>query len=71
MDFIIQDNPEESRFEVYHVAARVGFVQCRLTPDQISLTHTETVPAARRQGVVSRLSRVGGDDRGNRAVTPC
>jgi predicted GNAT family acetyltransferase len=55
MKLTIEDNPEESRFEIYHGDDRVGLVQYRRAPDRISFLHTETDPAVQGLGVGSEL----------------
>ena len=49
------DNAARNRFEAYSGDHLVGFVDYRQTPQALVLTHAETDPARRGQGIGTRL----------------
>jgi len=57
MTYIVRDYPEGQRYEISDGDERVGLIQYRRAPDQISFTHTETDPASQGVGVGSILVR--------------
>lgn len=50
-------NPELSRYEAWLDGKVAGFVEYRIRPDAIALTHAEVDPAYGGQGVGSALAR--------------
>ena len=55
MNYTVVDNPDESRYEILDGDLRVGLVQYRRAPHQISFVHTETDPVGQGRGIASVL----------------
>ena len=55
MNYTVIDNPEASRYEVFDGELRVGLVEYRRAPHQITFVHTETEPAVQGRGVATLL----------------
>ena len=55
MSIDVQDNPQQSRFEIHVDGALAGFTQYRLARDTISFTHTEVDDAYAGQGLAKIL----------------
>lgn len=76
LDLIVEDNPDESRYEARIGERVVGVAEYEL-PDEagpIVFVHTEVLPDAEGHGVGSRLARGALDDvrrRGLRVVAEC
>jgi predicted GNAT family acetyltransferase len=64
----IRDNPERSRYELLLDDAVAGFVDYRIGPDWIALTHTEVDPAYEGQGLGRQLARHALDDARSRGL---
>ncbi|MDR3202289.1 MAG: N-acetyltransferase [Bifidobacteriaceae bacterium] len=58
----VQDNPAESRYELFDASTLVGFVDYRLKPGHIALTHTEVAPQYEGRGHATDLIRAALDD---------
>ena len=58
-ELVVEDNPEESRFEARVGDRIVGIAEYELPDDQgpITFVHTEVLPDVEGQGVGSRLAR--------------
>jgi uncharacterized protein len=75
-DLIVEDNPEESRYEARVGERVVGIAEYEM-PDEggpITFTHTEVLPEAEGHGVGGRLARGALDDvrgRGLRLIAQC
>ena len=75
-DVVVEDNPEESRYEARLGDRVVGIAEYEL-PDEagpITFTHTEVLEGVEGLGVGSRLARAALDDvrrRGLRLVAEC
>jgi uncharacterized protein len=75
-EIVVEDNPEESRYEAKLGDRIVGIAEYEL-PDEagpITFTHTEVLPDAEGHGVGGRLARAALDDvrhRGLRLVAEC
>jgi uncharacterized protein len=75
-DLLVEDNPEESRYEARVGDRIVGIAEYEL-PDEagpITFTHTEVLPDAEGQGVGGRLARGALDDvraRGLHLIADC
>lgn len=54
-EVIVQDNPDNRRFEAHLDGQLAGFGQYRLEGDQITFHHTFVDPAFEGQGIGSRL----------------
>jgi len=75
-DIVVEDNPQESRFEARMGDRLVGIAEYELPDDHgpITFVHTEVLPEAEGHGVGSALARAALDDvrkRGLRAVVDC
>lgn len=75
-DLVVEDNPEESRYEARVGDRVVGIAEYELADDSgpITFTHTEVLPDAEGMGVGSRLARGALDDvrrRGLRLRSDC
>jgi uncharacterized protein len=75
-ELVVEDNPEESRFEARLGDRIVGIAEYELPDDQgpITFTHTEVLPDVEGQGVGGRLARTALDDvrrRGLRVIVEC
>ncbi len=55
MSVEVQDNPAESRFEIYDDGVRAGLADYTIVGDRISLTHTETSPEFAGRGLAKQL----------------
>ena len=55
LDFVIEYNPDENRFEGYVDGALAGFVLYERDHDRLVLVHTEVDDAFEGQGVGSKL----------------
>jgi len=76
LDVVVEDNPEEARYEARMGERIVGIAEYELTDEQgpIVFVHTEVVPDVEGQGVGARLARGALDDvrrRGLRIVAEC
>lgn len=75
-DLVVEDNPEESRYEAWLGDRMVGIAEYEL-PDEsgpIVFVHTEVLPGAEGMGVGRGLARAALDDvrrRGLRLVAEC
>ncbi|TMF39090.1 MAG: N-acetyltransferase [Chloroflexi bacterium] len=75
-EVVVEDNPEESRYEARVADRIIGIAEYEL-PDErgpIVFIHTEVLPDVEGLGVGSRLARGALDDvrrRGLRAVVEC
>jgi predicted GNAT family acetyltransferase len=75
-DLLVEDNPEESRYEAWLGDRMVGIAEYEL-PDEsgpIVFVHTEVLPGAEGMGVGRGLARAALDDvrrRGLRLVAEC
>jgi predicted GNAT family acetyltransferase len=58
----VTDNPGKSRYEVHEDGALAGFVQYERGGDTIILSHTETEPRFRGEGLAGRLVQACLDD---------
>src|SRR5689334_15185963 len=75
-DVVVEDNPQESRFEARLGDRIIGIAEYELPDDQgpIVFVHTEVLPDAEGKGVGSALARTALDDvrrRNLRAVIEC
>jgi uncharacterized protein len=75
-DLVVEDNPEEMRYEARIGDRVVGIAEYELPDDAgpITFVHTEVLPDAEGQGVGSRLARGALDDvrrRGLRLRSDC
>jgi uncharacterized protein len=64
----IQDTPEHSRYELHMDDAVAGFVDYRLGPGWIALTHTQVEPAFEGQGLGGKLAQHALDDARDRGL---
>jgi predicted GNAT family acetyltransferase len=76
LDVVVEDNPEEARYEARIGERIVGIAEYELPDDQgpITFTHTEVLPEVEGQGVGARLARGALDDvrrRGLHLVAEC
>ena len=75
-DLVVEDNPEESRYEAWLGDRMVGIAEYEL-PDEsgpITFVHTEVLPGAEGMGVGRGLARAALDDvraRGLRLIPEC
>jgi len=75
-DLVVEDNPDESRYEAWLGDRMVGIAEYEL-PDEtgpIVFVHTEVLPGAEGMGVGRGLARAALDDvraRGLRLVAEC
>ncbi|HLO36821.1 MAG TPA: GNAT family N-acetyltransferase [Candidatus Deferrimicrobium sp.] len=75
-DLVVEDNPEESRFEAWLGERMVGIAEYEL-PDEagpIVFVHTEVLPGAEGMGVGRGLARAALDDvrrRGLKLIAQC
>ena len=75
-EIVVEDNPEESRYEAKLGERVVGVAEYELRDEAgpITFTHTEVLPDAEGHGVGGRLARAALDDvrrRGLRLVAEC
>ena len=75
-DVVVEDNPEESRYEARIGERIVGVAEYELADDRgpIVFTHTEVIEEVEGQGVAGKLARSALDDtrrRGLRLVAEC
>ena len=75
-DIVVEDNPEESRYEARLGDRIVGIAEYELVDEAgpIVFTHTEVLPEAEGQGVGGKLARTALDDvrrRDLRMVVEC
>lgn len=57
MQTAIQNNEDQSRYELVADDAVAGFVEYRDAGDKVELTHTEVDPSYEGQGLASQLAR--------------
>lgn len=75
-DLVVEDNPDESRYEAWLGDRMVGIAEYEL-PDEagpITFTHTEVLPGAEGMGVGRGLARAALDDirgRGLKLIAEC
>lgn len=55
MSMTVQDNPQESRYEIRDGTTVAGFVDYKIKPGQIALLHTEVDQEFSGQGVAQQL----------------
>jgi len=70
----VQDNPDDSRYELLLDDRVVGEILYRLTPDHMVLIHTEVLPSLENKGLGARLVAGALNDiraRGLRVVPFC
>jgi uncharacterized protein len=73
-ELVVQDNPQELRYEALQDGEPVGLIRYRVEPGVVVLVHTEVDEAVEGTGVGSRLVRGALDDiraRGLRLVPVC
>jgi predicted GNAT family acetyltransferase len=75
-DLVVEDNPEESRYEARAGERIVGIAEYELHDESgpITFTHTEVLPDAEGHGVGGRLARAALDDvraRGLKMIVDC
>ena len=75
-EILVEDNPEESRYEARIGDRLLGIAEYELADEAgpITFTHTEVLPDAEGHGVGGRLARAALDDvrrRGLRLVAEC
>jgi predicted GNAT family acetyltransferase len=73
-EYVVRDNPEELRYEIFRDGEVVGGIWYRTAPGVIVLVHTEVAPTEEGQGVGSRLVSGALDDiraRGLRVAPVC
>lgn len=73
-ELVVQDNPQELRYEALRDGALVGLIRYRTEPGVVVLVHTEVEEAVEGTGVGSQLVRGALDDiraRGLRLVPVC
>jgi len=75
-DIVVEDNPDESRYEARIGERILGIAEYELADDRgpIVFVHTEVLPDAEGLGVGSRLARTALDDvrrRGLRLIAEC
>ena len=58
----VEENPEQTRYEIYVGDALAGIAEYRDTPGQRTMFHTETDPAFRGRGLASTLAAAALDD---------
>jgi predicted GNAT family acetyltransferase len=54
-DYVVRDNPEELRYEIFAGDERLGEIRYRTEPGAIVLVHTDVAPSAEGHGVGTRL----------------
>jgi uncharacterized protein len=57
-EIVVQDNPDEQRYELLVDGSLLGALQYRRRPDAVALIHTEVSPSLEGRGLGARL--VGG-----------
>jgi uncharacterized protein len=73
-NIVVQDNPDELRYELVLDGDVVGEIRYRRRPDALALVHTEIVPSLESKGFGARLVASALDDireRGLRVVPIC
>lgn len=63
----VTDNPDENRFEA-HVGEQLAVLDYRRAGEKLILTHTEVPPAAREQGVGSKVVKAALDEARSKGV---
>lgn len=58
----ITDHPDAHRYEAWSDGTRVGLLDYRLDGDRIALTHAETFPRYRGNGIAGQVVRRALDD---------
>lgn len=67
-DIVIADNPGAHRFELRKAGAVAAYAEYELSPDAMTLTHTEVLPQYEGQGLGSKLAKFVLDDVRRRAL---
>lgn len=57
MSIDVQDNPQQSRYEIHVDGELAGFAEYKLHGDHVTFTHTEVDDAFEGQGLGSKLAR--------------
>jgi predicted GNAT family acetyltransferase len=72
VDAVIQENPEQSRYELVVDGSVAGVVEYVEKEDHVELTHTEVDPSHEGEGLGSQLARAVLDSlrNDNRAMIP-
>jgi uncharacterized protein len=58
----VQDNPEESRYELHVDGQLTGFAQYRVDDERITIFHAEVDPAFKGQGLGNQLAHEALED---------
>jgi predicted GNAT family acetyltransferase len=73
-EIVVQDNPDEQRYELLVDGSLLGDLQYRLRPDAVALIHTEVSSSLEGRGLGARLVAGALDDiraRGLQVVPIC
>jgi len=73
-EIVVQDNPDEQRYELLVDCSLLGALQYRPRPDAVALIHTEVSPSLEGRGLAARLVAGALDDiraRGLQVVPIC
>jgi uncharacterized protein len=73
-EIVVQDNPDEQRYELLVDGSLLGDLQYRRRPDAVALIHTEVSPSLEGRGLGARLVAGALDDiraRGLQVVPIC
>lgn len=73
-EIVVQDNPDELRYELLVDGAVVGEILYRTRPDAVALEHTEVSPSLEGRGLGARLVAGALDDiraRGLHVIAIC
>jgi uncharacterized protein len=73
-EIVVQDNPDEQRYELLVEGSLLGALQYRRRPDAVALIHTEVSPSLEGRGLGARLVAWALDDiraRGLKVVPIC
>lgn len=61
-EIVVQDNPDEQRYELLVEGSLLGALQYRRRPDAVALIHTEVSPSLEGRGLGARLVAGALDD---------
>lgn len=68
MELRVADNPDRSRYEIEADGEIAGFINYKISPDDIAFIHTETVERFRGMGIAGHLVQASLDSARERGL---
>ncbi|MBV9448411.1 MAG: N-acetyltransferase [Streptosporangiaceae bacterium] len=68
MELRVADNPDKSRYEIKADGEVAGFINYKISPDDIAFIHTETVDRFRGKGIAGHLVQASLDSARERGL---